>query len=270
MFDLNKLPNISETELSSYVTPEDVFLEGMTSISALIGALKSQNSINDRKIKLVVFDASRLKSKRRELVYLLSSAEQLGFKVFLCDTLLVDNYSQGKTHGGVLALCSKRTIPALAPQYITDGGFYAYIEGVEDPYNFGYSIRALYAAGVDGIILTERNWLSAAGIVARSSAGASEALPMYCADGELLCRHFKNRGYSIVAASIRDSVSLYDADLTKPLLLIVGGEKRGISRLLLDNSDLKIRIEYANDFRGSLPTVSAVSVIAFEIYKQNK
>ena len=39
----------------------------------------------------------------------------------------------------------------------------------------------------------------------------------------------KEKGYRVVCAGIRDAVGLYEADLKKPLLLVVGGEKRGIS-----------------------------------------
>ena len=59
------------------------------------------------------------------------------------------------------------------------------------------------------------------------------------------------------------------ADLSTPLLFVVGGEKRGISRSLLDVCDLTVRIDYARPFKGSLPAASAVSVIAFEILSQN-
>ena len=46
--------------------------------------------------------------------------------------------------------------------------FVAMLDGVEDPYNFGQAVRALYAAGAHGLILRPRNWLTAAGVVARA------------------------------------------------------------------------------------------------------
>lgn len=51
------------------------------------------------------------------------------------------------------------------------------LDGVEDPFNFGAAIRAVYAAGVDGLVVPPRNWPSAAGVVARSSSGTSELIP---------------------------------------------------------------------------------------------
>jgi 23S rRNA (guanosine2251-2'-O)-methyltransferase len=81
--------------------------------------------------------------------------------------------------------------------------------------------------------------------------------------------YFHERGYRILCAGIRDSQPYAEADLKKPLLLVVGGEKRGISRSLLDAADGILRIDYARAFRGSLPTTAATAVLAFEILRQN-
>ena len=100
------------------------------------------------------------------------------------------------------------------------------IEGIEDPYNFGYSVRSLYAAGADGIILPERNWMEFSGTVARCSAGTSELADLFVSDPYEAVKLFKENGFQIVCAGIRDSVPVYEYDFTKPCLLVVGGEKR--------------------------------------------
>lgn len=71
------------------------------------------------------------------------------------------------------------------------------LEGIEDPYNFDYALRSLYAAGADGIILSERNWMTAAGIVCRASAGASELIPLYLC-GNDPAGVMKAAGYRVV------------------------------------------------------------------------
>jgi 23S rRNA (guanosine2251-2'-O)-methyltransferase len=111
--------------------------------------------------------------------------------------------------------------------------------------------------------------MSAGGVVARSSAGASELLPLYMSDPDDMVSLFHDAGYRIYAAGIRDSVSIYEAKLTRPLLLVVGGEKRGISRALLDSADQIVRIDYGREFKGSLSAASAATVMAFEIMRQN-
>ena len=86
----------------------------------------------------------------------------------------------------------------------------------------------------------------------------------------LIPAFFKQHGYRVACAGIRDSVSLYEADLAKPLLLVIGGEKRGISRAVLEQADLTVRIDYQSDFHGSLSAAAATAVLAFEVVRQNQ
>lgn len=250
-----------------------LFLEGMTSVSALINGIRS--GVNGRRILTVYVDADKAASKAKELGFLRAVSSELGFNVQMTDTQTIDHMTNGTTHGGIVAECSERNIPRLENAMVGDtcfgmpNGFFVLLEGIEDPYNFGYALRSLYAAGVDGIILSPRNWMSAAGVVARSSAGASELLPMAQCEPETAASLLQSRGYRVICAGIRDSVSVYEADLRRPLLLVIGGEKRGISRGLLDHADQIVRIDYGREFRGSLSTASAASVLAFEVLRQN-
>ena len=246
----------------------DIF-EGMTSISAVIKSIRDNSS--DRVIDTVYFDKSRAAKKSHELKFLEHASIDLGFKLTDADTEFIDSMVSGNTHGGFVMLCLKRSFPNLDVNFLTNGNFYALIEGIEDPYNFGYSVRSLYAAGIDGIVLPERNWMEFSSTVARSSAGTSELANIAISDPFDAVNLFKNNGFEIVCAGIRDSVSLCDYDFSKPTLLVIGGEKRGISRRILDVSDVTVRIPYGRDFMGSLPSASAVSVMAFEISgKKNK
>ncbi len=241
-------------------------LEGMTSISALLNS----DCGNDRKIESVWVDASKKKSKSAEIGFLLAKSKEKGFSVEFVSSEQIEEKTIGSTHGGILAFCSDRTIPPLTPDSIDPNGFYVYLEGIEDPYNFGYTLRSLYAAGVSGIVLPQRNWMNAAGVVARASAGASELIPMQVANADDLISCFKVKHYQILCAGIRDSVSLFEESFRYPVLLIIGGEKRGISRNILDQADKIVRIDYGRSFRGSLSAASAATVMAFEIFRQNR
>ena len=112
--------------------------------------------------------------------------------------------------------------------------------------------------------------MSAAGVVARSSAGASELLPLYTADALAAVDFFKAHDYRVVCADLRTELLLPDAPLQLPLLLIVGGEKRGISRALLDKCDFAVKIPYAREFNASLSAASAATMLASEIMRQNR
>ena len=251
----------------SRFAPSCVF-EGMTSIRALLDNLKAGKE-NARRIEKILFDKEKEKSKSKELGYLKKMAELFGFTVDGTSSDEIEKYTVGASHGGIIALCGEKTYPKISSEHIIENGFYVMIEGIEDPYNFGYALRSIYAAGADGIILSERNWLSAAGVVCRSSAGASERLNVYIATDSFI-NDFKNKSYKIVCADLKNSVSVYDANLKKPIFLIVGGEKRGISSALLKEADQIVRIDYGRDFDAALSAASAATILAFEIFRNNK
>ena len=238
--------------------------EGITSISAVIN---SQHS--DRTIIRVTVDAQRAEKLGKKLAWLRHRADELGFPLVNADAATLDAMTVGSSHGGLVAECTDRTIPKLCADDLPDNGFFAYIEGIEDPYNFGYALRSLYAAGVDGVILPERGWMSAAGVVCRSSAGASELMRLYTApDG--MCDTFHEKGYRVLCADTHNAVSVYDTDCKKPLLLVIGGEKRGITKQMLDSADAIVKIDYGREFKAALSAASASAVLALEIMRQNR
>lgn len=244
----------------------DIF-EGMTSISSIISSIESGSP---RKLTKVLYNRDKAKSKYNELKFLEIKSSELGFEMEGVSHSHIDSITQGKTHGGIVALCTKKPIQELSNDAIIDGGFYVVLEGIEDPYNFAYAIRSLYASGVDGVIVPQDRFKDASGLICKGSAGTSELINIWSCDTLRAIDIFKSKNYKIVSAGIRNSVSLYDADLKKPLLLIVGGEKRGISSAVLEKSDEIVRIEYGKRFNGSLPASAAATVLGFEIYRQNR
>lgn len=243
--------------------------EGMTSIRALIKGIDEGNT--DRRLERLFFDRDRKQKIYKELGYLRAISEKYGFEIVESDAHELEKITLGTSHGGLVLLASDRTLPRLTESTpLKPDGFYVMLEGIEDPYNFGYCLRSLYAMGCDGIILTERNWMSAAGVVCRSSAGASECLPIYVTDGNDVIEIFKAAGYTVVSADEHTDNILGKCPLTLPLLLIVGGEKRGISKKLLSDCDMLVKIDYARDFRASLSAASATTMFAYEIRRQNK
>lgn len=247
---------------------DSTLMEGMISFRAVIRGLES--GVSDRRIIRVLYDRSKERQLSGHLSYIRAMHYQYGFEIVPADACEIDALATGASHGGILTLCSERTIPHLTEAAIENDGFYVMIEGIEDPYNFGYAMRSLYAAGVKGVILSPRNWMTAAGVVCRSSAGASEQVPLYIAESNEAADLFHRRGYRVLASDLDRSTPMWESDLTLPLLLIVGGERRGISRALLDKCDGIVRIDYGREFSAALSAASAATVLAFEVLRQNK
>lgn len=243
--------------------------EGMTSIRAIIKG--RELGTTDRVIEKILYDRCKNDKIAKTIGYLKAVSNEFGFELEESTAEEIEKITLGTSHGGIIALTKDRTIPCLSHDAdIKKAGFYCMIQGIEDPYNFGYSIRSLYACGCDGIILPERNWMSAAGVVARSSAGASELLPIYTSSPDLAADIFHAHEYKIVCADERTDNILGECELKLPLLLIVGGEKRGISKSLLEKTDVLVKINYARQFNASLSAASATTMFSYEIMRQNK
>ncbi len=247
---------------------DSTVFEGMTSIRAIIRA--NDSGVNDRQISKILFDKSNFKKISKEIGYLKAVSSKYGFELEEATAEEIEKISLGNTHGGIIAIAQERTIPKLCPEIIPENGFFVMIQGIEDPYNFGYALRSLYACGADGVILPERNWMSAAGVVARSSAGASEELPVFTDEAANAVKIFKSKGYTTVCGDLDTDDILGECELKYPIFLIVGGERRGISRDILNSADKKVKIEYAREFRASLSAASATTMFAYEIMRQNK
>ncbi len=248
---------------------DSTVFEGMTSIRAILRGIDA--GVNNRRIIKVLYDKNKLKKISKDVGYLTAVSKKYGFEIDEAEDGELDKLTLGNSHGGLIAITEDRTLPYLeSSSPVLPCGFYVMIEGIEDPYNFGYSLRSLYAMGCSGIILTERNWMSAAGVVCRSSAGASEMFDMYKSNPEDCINIFKSKGYSVICADENTDNILGECSLKLPILLIVGGEKRGISRAIIDSADMLVRIDYGRDFRASLSAASATTMFAYEILRQNK
>lgn len=241
---------------------ESSFAEGAVSILSVI-----RNESREIYEILILPDAKR---DEKNILKLLSLAKKKKIPVRLSSPDFFESVTTGHTHGGVIASVGARKMKSPNEIFQEANGFVFMLCGLEDPFNFGCAVRSFYAAGAGGMILTPRNWLSAAGVTLRSSAGTTEAIPCgVYEDPNELCKIAKEYGYQIVCACETNSVDLFDAPLKKPLFLIVGGEKRGISKEFLVNADTCVRIPYGRAFRGSLTASAAAAVCAFEIMRKN-
>lgn len=239
-------------------------LEGFLSVQAALEA-------DFRDVRQILIDGNKRFDRR--LTQLRRAAQAAGVDVAFVSQETIDERASGGSHGGVLAEVSERRFCQLAdllPAH--DAAFIVMLDGIEDPYNFAGALRALYAAGSHGAVVRPRNWTSAAALVGRASAGSIERLPLALAASPAAAAAFyRGQGLAIACAATGDSTqSLYQTDLTVPLFLLIGGERRGITRSFLRSADLQLQIPYGRDFAGALGAVSAASVIGFEVLRQRR
>jgi len=259
--------------MSTAGADKEVILEGILSIKA---AAESRN----RCIIKVLADEKKVRERDRKATHFISFLKAEGIEYELCPREKIDGIvsenSGGSTHGGFVAFAGERSytpFSAFLEKVAKSGGYAVCLDGVEDPYNFGYSVRSLYAFGAKGVILPERNWMTAASAVARSSAGSSELCEMtLLPDDETAAELIHSHGIDIVCSALSaSSVSMYDFSPKKPFILFIGGEKRGISKTFMENADQVVHIPYPNEnAKYSLPTASVAAIFSSSLYGKIK
>ena len=244
-----------------------IVIEGKISVDAV---LRSKY----RKILTIYYDVAKLQRKKnkkrvRYLKQTLESAKSKEVKIEAVDQKWFEKHAIGKTHGGIAAIVSERTYQKIPELLKSKPSIFFFLDGIEDPYNLGYTIRSLYASGIDGLVMRQRNWHEVEGIIIKSSAGTSELIPIaLIEDLETTTNFFKSKNYTIACTGKNEGLSIYQSNLKPPLFMVIGGEKRGINRNFLEKADLRLTIPYEREFSGSLPLNSVAVIIGFEILRQ--
>lgn len=209
----------------------------------------------------------------RRLGRLRALARERHVSIERVDSDVIDELSSGRTHGGAIALVGPRwdrTVDELVTE-VGEGSLIVMLDGIEDPFNHGQAVRALYAAGVDGLV-GRRSWETATGTVTRASAGATELMPTARAgSADEAADVLRRAGYRIACAvAASDAIELADADLTGSLFVLIGGERRGVTRSFVDRADLRVRIGYGRQRAPELGAAAAAAIIGFEALRQRR
>ncbi len=145
------------------------------------------------------------------------------------------------------------------------------LDGVTDPRNLGAVIRSSAAFGAHGVVLPQRR---AAGMTAtawRASAGAAARLPVARATNlTRAVRLAQDTGMVVAGLDADGEMDIFDLPAAvDPLLLVAGSEGRGMSRLVGETCDFRVRIPIDSEVE-SLNASVAVSVALAEIYRRRK
>jgi 23S rRNA (guanosine2251-2'-O)-methyltransferase len=111
------------------------------------------------------------------------------------------------------------------------------LDHLEDPHNFGAIIRTCEAAGIYSVIIPKDRSVSVNGTVMKTSAGALDRVKIAMVSNLVnVIKDFQDNGYYAYAADM-DGENYKDVDFADKVLLIIGNEGHGISRLVRDNCD---------------------------------
>lgn len=145
------------------------------------------------------------------------------------------------------------------------------LDGVTDPRNLGAVIRSAAAFGAHGVLLPQRRSASMTAVAWRTSAGTAAKLPVAVATN--LTRQLQSWASEGVMIAGLDADATLDVDgldiATDPLVIIVGSEGRGLSRLVRDNCDVTVSIPMSPEVE-SLNASVAAGVLMAEVARRRR
>ena len=141
-------------------------------------------------------------------------------------------------------------------------------DNVTDVRNFGGIARSAECAGAHGIISSLKNSAPVNADSIRSSAGALTRIPV-ARVGSIrnTLKSLQAEGFQIVAATEHSRKLMYDADLTKPTVIVMGSEENGISKEVLKLCDEQLAIPMIGAIE-SLNVSAAAAIMLFEVVRQ--
>ncbi|MBR1760389.1 MAG: 23S rRNA (guanosine(2251)-2'-O)-methyltransferase RlmB [Schwartzia sp.] len=243
--------------------PEDV----VVGRNAVTEVLKSGRTVN----RLLVAEGDA-QGSIREIVRM---ARENGAIVETVARSKMEAIARGFRHQGVLAYTSPvdytpfDEILRLARQK-SDVPFLLLLDELEDPHNLGAILRTADAVGVDGVLIPKRRSCPLSATVAKTSAGAVEYVPVArIGNVAQTLNELKREGFWVVGADMDGTADYFTADLTGAVVLVVGSEGHGISRLVRETCDLLVRIPMLGKI-NSLNVSVAGAVLMYEVLRQRR
>lgn len=264
-----KMPQMKRKQTFSAPAAEPVSLpeDVVVGRNAVTEALKSGRAVN----RLLVAEGDG-QGSIREIVRL---ARESGAIVETVARSKIEAAARGFRHQGVLAYTSPVDYMPLdelleAARAKSDAPFLLLLDELEDPHNLGAILRTADAVGVDGVLIPRRRSCPLSATVAKTSAGAVEYVPV-ARIGNIAqtIKALKDEGFWIIGADMDGTTDYFDADLTGATVLVVGSEGRGISRIVRDNCDIRVKIPMLGKI-NSLNVSVAGAVLMYESLRQRR
>lgn len=255
----------AETEPKRREEPRELPDDVLVGRNAVTEALKSGRGIN----KLWIASGDREGS----VAEIAALAKERGIVVQYVERAKIEALAGGHRHQGVLAYVAPVPYAELedilkAAEAKGEAPFIVLLDELEDPHNLGALLRTADATGVHGILIPKRRSVSLNATVAKTSAGAVEYVPV-ARIGNIAqtLKKLKEKGFWVAGADMDGEKAYYEADLTGPLVLVVGSEGKGMSRLTKEACDFIVRMPMVGRI-NSLNASVAGSILMYESMRQ--
>ena len=144
------------------------------------------------------------------------------------------------------------------------------LDEIQDPHNLGAVIRTSAAAGINGIIITEKNSAKVNHTVIKSSAGAANKIDIVQSKNIYkTIEQLKSSGFKVLGTGLNSDISLFDIKFKGKKAVIFGNEGEGIRKNILKLCDVVFKIPIAGKVE-SLNVSVAAGVVLYEAVRQGK
>jgi 23S rRNA (guanosine2251-2'-O)-methyltransferase len=195
---------------------------------------------------------------------LVKAVQQAGIPLRYESAAVLDQLAGGGRHQGVVACLAPFRFTPFSEISSEETNLLLVLDGVIDPRNLGALLRTAEAVGVGGVILPRDRTAPITPVVVKASAGATAYLRVCqvanlarCLDALRLC------GYWIVGLWPEASQSLYALDITNKIVLVVGGEEKGLRPLVRHHCDFLVTIP----MQGRVESLNASVAGAVALYE---
>lgn len=203
-----------------------------------------------------------------------SMARRVNIPVQKVDRQRLNKFAPETAHQGVVALAAAREyvevediLKAVPPG---EAPLLMLLDEIHDPHNLGAILRTAKAAGINGVVIPRRRSAPLTRVVAKSSAGAVEYVPVArVANLPATMEDLKKRGLWVAGADAGGEELYWDARLDGPLALVVGGEGKGLGRLVKERCDILVRFPMHGRV-NSLNASVAAALFAYEVLRQRR
>jgi 23S rRNA (guanosine2251-2'-O)-methyltransferase len=211
--------------------------------------------------------------KDKRHILFLEQVQSLGLVTEKCDKKRLDKMADGKNHQGIVI---EIELPAAHSEdelkhmvlNLSEVPFFLVLDQIQDPHNLGACLRTADAAGVHGIIITKDNSSSITPTVCKVACGAAETIPVYQVTNlARTLRWLKQQNIWVMGSTGDAEQSIFTADLTIPLALVMGTEGTGMRRLTQEQCDFLVKIPMLGRIE-SLNVSVAAGVMVYEVFKQ--
>ena len=149
-------------------------------------------------------------------------------------------------------------------------GMIVVLDNITDPRNLGAVIRSTAAFGGQGVVIPERRSASVTAVAWRTSAGTAARLPVAKATNiTRTLKEFQQNGYQVVGLDAGGDTTYDSYDGTGPVVIVVGSEGKGLSRLVRETCDVLVSVP-TTSWVESLNASVAAGVVLSEFSRQRR